>query len=315
MHIGVQVPLGVSGLSIGADIPFWHVEARQRYRYPITQDSQYISLPDREQVHRFRQYVHKDIGLKPGDWVKDSVGDTTGWLQWQRQWRYVWLLRSVQLGARVGISAPTGRYPSTDFPSSVPVGGDGHWGCALSVLPSCQLKEGLHIGVPFTLVMQSPHTRNRRIPTYTEAAQFSPLVGKAQVRPGATVRVAPYITVEHLVENVHFSLAYIRTKHFADTWYDKRPTMSTPSYLTRTSLPVSLAGMIPAIPLDKNRDYKKEQSLWESSYLSFDIEYQLAKHFSYATQAPVLRIVFDYCLSGERVARTHKISGQISWRF
>lgn len=315
MHVGGHVPLG-KGFVLGFHAPFWHLEGRQRYIFPITQDSQTISLPDAEQVRRFRQYVHRDLGLQPGDWIKDTVGDVSFWGQAGASWDYAWLFRNISLEGRLAVSAPTGAYANVAYPSSIPVGNDGHWGVALTVQPQAELKENIRLAVPVTVTIKPAATHKRRLPVFAEAPQFGALTGRVHVKQGATVTVAPELTMEHLVDDLHFSTAFVWTHHFADTWTDMRhDTTTIPSFLTRTTLPDPVPAGVTAAQQEALVNAviadKKARTDWRRSYIRFDAQYTLAK----TRIAPVLRIVFDYCISNTRAAKAHQITSQLSWRF
>lgn len=315
VNLGGSLPLGTF-FSLGFHAPFWHLEARQRYVFPITEDSQTISLPDAEQVRRFRQYVHRDLGLKPGDWVKDTVGDISWWAQGGYSWDYLWLFRNLSVEGRVAVSAPTGTYANMSYPSSIPVGNDGHWGVALTLLPQVEVKENIRLAVPVTVTIKPAATHKRRLSVFTESSNFGAITGRVQIKPGATLTIAPELTMEHLIDDLHFSLGFIWTHHYADTWSDMREDTTTkPSYLTRTTIPEPIpAGLTTAAQtaiINSVAADKKARTDWRRSYVRFDAQYATAK----SKFAPVVRLTFDYCLSNTRAAKTHQITGQFSWRF
>lgn len=314
-HLGIHLPIA-RGVTCGVQVPFWHMEARQRYDYPIAQNSQTISLFDAEQVRRFRRYAHQDFGLKPGDWHQQSIGDVTGYLQWARSWQYPWLLRSITFGLRAAVSAPTGIRADSAYPSAIPAGNDGHWVGSLSMLPSFELKEGLRLTVPVSVSGMLPHTASRRIATYAEPHVFSPLQGLVRIVPGATLRVMPQITVEHLIENVHCSIGYAWTKHWADAWYDKREDKTKPSFLSRETVPTALPNLTAAqqtLMVNQNKQNKKEKSAWERAYVTLDVRYEMSG--SQRAYRPQLRLFCDYCVSGSHAARMSNIGAQLSWQF
>jgi hypothetical protein len=313
VHLGIQIPY--KDWLFGAHVPFWHVEARQKYGYPITKDSQNISLPAVDQVMRFHQYTHQDFGLKPDDFVAESIGDISLFAQWGRSWNYLWLLRSASLGARLAISAPTARYANTAYPASIPFGGDAHWGIAASILPAAELQEAIHFSMPMTFVWQPKATHKRRVATYREPSIFSPLIAPVTVTPGATFRIAPQVTMEHLVDNLHCSLGYVRTTHWADDWDDARSDKTTPAFPSRNTVPSGVVTASAPQSLANMRDEHRTSTAWHSGYVSFDAQYEMSDVFQNTKNAPVLRLTYDYCLSGERVARTHQLTVQLGWRF
>jgi len=296
---------------VTAQLPLIHVEARERYEFPVQSSDQTLTLSDREQVRRLRRYVHSDLGLKTGDWWQDGLGDASMSVRWLQRWKYVGVLRSCGIGAQVAVSAPTGVCADRTYPASVSFGNDGHWGGSVSILPEIEVKEGWHINLPFSFTLQSSKTHTKRIPVYKEPAPFSPLEGSVKITPGVTLQWAPGIMVEHLFEDFHFMLGFVYTKHWIDKWIDMRANKDTVvSYLTRTP-----SGSITAALIAQNQYEKKMLSKWRSSYVVFDAHYILRDFFPRLANPPVLRLAFDYCLSGAKVARMHQVSAQLSWRF
>lgn len=312
-HLGIQLPY--KQWVFGAHIPFWHIEARQQYKYPIAKDTQYVPLPSINQVMRFHQYTHEDFGLKPDDFVAESVGDISLFAEWRKRWNYLWLFRSASIGGRLAVSAPTAAYANTAYPASIPLGGDGHWGIAASILPMAELQEGIRFRMPMTLAWQPKATQRRRVATYAEPSIFSPLVAPVTVTPGATFRIAPQIAIEHLADNLHLAIGYVRTKHWADDWEDARASKPTPAFPSRTTVPSDVITASVPSSLANMRDIHRTATSWFSGYVTFDAQYEMADIFASRKHAPVLRVTYDYCLSGERVARTHQLTVQLGWRF
>ena len=303
----------------GIELPFMRVEAREQYVFPISERDRGLSIPDREQVQRLRRYVHEDLGLTVGDWTHEGIGDLSVWGQYKQAWKHVWLLRSASLAGSIAVSAPLGSKRDELYAASIPLGGNGHWGIALCFTPEAELKEGWRLALPLSLTGQTSHTRVRRLSIYNEPALFSPLEAKTKIAPGLTLTFNPCLTVEHLSDNLHCSLGWNFTKHWADTVTDMRSdTTTVPSYLTRTTLYKPIVGSTLAMQrqnIAHNQADKKRLSKWHSHYLTFDVAYELYDVFPQLDTVPTIRFTLDYALSGAQRARSYKIGATFSWRF
>ncbi|MGD1997339.1 MAG: hypothetical protein PVJ92_00310 [Candidatus Dependentiae bacterium] len=317
-HLQAQLPLW-DHVMVGAYIPFMHVEARQRYYFPADGRTRY-SPSDRDQVERLQRALHSDIGLQSGDWQVDGLGDTTVWAQYERTWSYVGVLRQAQLGARLSCSAPTGRQRNEAFAASVPFGANGHWGVGVTVQPAAELKENIFLHLPCTFVWQAPRTTVTRLPVFNEPAAFSALKGAVRIKPGFSWCVAPQLSFAHAmgVDNLHLSVAFHYTRHYADVWEDVRSDKSVDSFLTRkTAYPgASAAATQQNIQKVNNgvREQKKHLSKTGAGYLVWDLQYELREFFS-SKHAPLVRASYEHCVTGYQTGRTNQLTLQIGWRF
>lgn len=316
--IRAQLPLWQHGMC-GVSVPLMHIEARQRYDFPANPTTQY-SYADGEQVRRLGRRLHSDIGLKSGDWQVDGLGDMTVWGEYQRTASYWGPLRTASLSGRVSLGIPTGRHRSERFAASVPFGGNGHWGLGLTVQPAAEVKENIFFQVPLTVAWQAPRSLVTRIPVYDEPAIFSALKGAVRIKPGLSLRLDPKLTFSHVmgIDNLHCSVTFAYTRHFADTWEDIRTENMISSYLTRDTLPVTTATMAQKYINDRIAEVeqkKKDSSKWSSAYLVWDALYELRDVFPTAKHAPVLRATYEHCITGYRAGRTNQLSVQVGWRF
>ncbi|MDQ5890376.1 MAG: hypothetical protein QG604_250 [Candidatus Dependentiae bacterium] len=319
LDLVAEIPVS-SELRCGLTLPLIHVEARQRYQFPVMSSDQAVSAPQVEQTHRFRQALHKDLGMVQKDWVLNSVGDLTGWAEYVKTWGYVWLLRTIQVGGRLSISGPTAKAEDVAYPASFALGNPGSWGFALSLISRFEVKESIWFQSPLTLVAQSVATREQRLPAYAEPMAFGVIKGKVKTVPGLTLSWEPSLTMQHFIDNVHLFLGFSLTKHYADRFYDLRLAPSTPSFLTRTSLPDDSAGSTldtrSQINLtNMNRGQKREYSAWKRSYIMLGAQYELVDLFPKLKHVPTLNLGLNYCIGATRAARMHQISAGLSWRF
>jgi len=302
----------------GVDLPFMRVEARERYVFPATKADKSLSVANQEQVQRLRRYVNEDVGLTVGDWTKEGIGDTTVWLSYAQRWGRKGLLRSSSLAGRFAVSLPTSSVRDERYASSIPFGGNGHWGIGVTLTPQAEIKEGWRFACPISFIGQTRTTRVRRLAQYDEADIFSPLKGKTMVQPGFTCTLYPQLTLEHATENLHVTLGWNFTKHWKDRVTDMRSdTKRVPSFVTRTQLPTfSLYSPAKQRELvDNNIERKRTLSSWHTHYITLHAAYELCDLFPAKRYAPLAQFGFDYALSGKNHVRTYTVTMAFSWRF
>ncbi len=320
-EIAARVPLGY-GLSCGALMPLWHVEARQRYQFPVAAVDQVIteSIPHIEQAHRFRQMVHADLGMVQKDWIVNVVGDLNLWVEHMQKWSRVWLLRAIHLVNRLSVSAPTGAKSDVRYPASFNVGNSGSWGISYTVVPRFEVKEGVWIQMPWTVTGQTSTQQQQRIAVYAEANQFGALIAPIKTTPGVSVSCEPSLTLQHIIDNIHISFGFSWCKHYSDTLVDMRNNPSVESYLTRTTIPEASFGATARYNdaqrmLAAQRKMKKSYTGWNRMYLLFGVQYELSDLFSRMKYAPVFNVGINYCISNSHAAKLHQVTAGLSWLF
>jgi len=327
LDLVAEVPLS-SQVKCGITVPLLHVEARQRYEFPVLSVDQSLPLAQVEQAHRLRQFVHQDLGMTQKDWIVNSIGDLSGWAEYTQEWGYIWLLRTLQIGGRISVSAPTAKVDDVAYPSSFGLGNPGSWGIGLSLMSRAEIKESIWLESPFTLVVQTPSLRNQRLPVYAEAMQFGALQGRVRTVPGITVSWEPSLFLGHFIENLHLFGGISMMKHYSDAVFDARGVGATPSYLTRSLVPqgsrvgvpngldgssLSPAGQGALVRLQQEQ--KKIYSSWHRTYLRLGAQYELVGFFAGIKHVPTLNFGFNYCIGATRSARMHEVSAGISWIF
>jgi hypothetical protein len=323
-------------LVCGVAVPVIKAEARQRYEFPVTENSQHFSPSDLEQVQRLRQATHRDLGFKQGDWVESGLGDATVFAASAQKWDRAWLLRTVEFAGMLEVTLPTSGSRNVEYPSAFPLGAGGGWSLGAGVRPRIELKEGIWISCPLLLAWQAPHTETQRLSVGLEAENFGGLIGQVKTSPGLTFSFLPKITFNHLIDNLHFSIGYYWARHYADTQEDMRSDQSAASYLTRTSMPDRTIRneqvlkvmaqeqqlppyLIRQIGHEASPEYCREQkvaySTWRRAILRLGMDYELVDLFPKMAKPPLLSLGLDYCVSSLQAAATHRLSASLSWQF
>ncbi len=327
LDLTAELPLS-SRVKCGFTVPLFHVEARQRYDFPILSADNTVSFAQVEQTHRLRQLLHQDLGMVQKDWIVNSIGDLSGWIEYAQSWSYIWLLRTLQVGGRLSISAPVAKTEDVAYPASFALGNPGSWGIGLSLVPRAEIKEAIWLQSPVSLVVQTPSLRTQRLPVYGEPLQFGVLQGLVRTVPGITVSWEPTVFFQHFIDNLHLFGGISIMKHYSDAMSDRRTNQATPSYLTRTTVPqgshVGIPGGIDGSLLASKAQaglaqlqqvQKKIYSNWQRTYLMLGVQYELVDLFAGVKYAPTLNLNFNYCVGATRAARMHQISAGLSWRF
>lgn len=317
--MNLSIPL-LPGFIVGAQVPLWHAEARQKYQFPAMSTDEPMSMPQKEQAHRMRQLLHADLGMVQKDWIVNSVGDVAVWAEGLKNWDYAWLFRTMQLGGRLSVSVPTAKKEDLSSPASFALGNKGAWGIAATFAPIFEVKESVWLRLPFTFAFQTTTVREQRLPVYAEPMQFGVLKGLVKTRPGLTFSFDPSLALEHLVDNLHVMLGFSFMKHYRDRLEDVRLDQSTPSYLTRSLLPADSLGAV--LPIREQQRavhdqivYKTEHTKWTRSYIMLGLEYELRDFFPARKYAPILNVGLNYCIGQNHAAKMHQVSVGLLWRF
>jgi len=317
--LNASMPLG-KGISAGLSVPLWHVEARQRYDFPVMTGDYVLSQPQREQAQRFRQMLHQNLEMVQRDWVVNAIGDVSCWAEATKTWHYWWLLRTMQWAVRLSASAPTAPKEDLAYPSSFALGNRGSWGFGIGLHPRFEIKECIWLQLPFSVLLQTPSTFAQRLPAYAEPRSFGVLQGVVKTTPGITLRFEPTLTLQHFLENLHVLVGLSWSKHFADKVVDLRQNPETPSYLTRSSLPEGAFGSTLSLAdqrrrLDAEISRKRAFSAWHTTHLMACINYELADIFTKMKYPPMITAGLQYCIGTKHAAKMHQVHVGLSWRF
>jgi|GEM_PF-2363025 len=304
----------------GIEMPIWHVETRQEYGFPVVSNDDSMLPAQREQVQRFRQQTHAYLGLAQKDWIVTGLGDVSCWVEGLHTWDYLWLIRTFQLSGTLFTTLSSAKKRDLSSPASFSLGAQSV-GIGLTLAPRAEIKEGIWINLPVSVVAQTPYQTTERIPAYAEPLPFGALTGTLRTVPGVTVAIEPSLVLMHFIDNLHLTFGLSWTKHYADRFEDKRPAGSSPSYLTRTALPANSFGAStqPAQgqwhSVQMNKYAKQASTNWHRTYLHLGLQYELTDLFPRLKYAPALDVALHYCVGDARAARMHQISAGFSWRF
>jgi hypothetical protein len=235
-----------------------------------------------QELEDSRRSVLQQIGIYGDFSTQRGVGDIDLYVRAGKYWEYTCKFRSIQVGGRLGLLIPTGERQNIHYPSSVPFGGNGHWGIYGAVDTLFELKQDWKVGLYVRLNERFPRTQCYRVPANSEMMNYGAVQASVKVSPRPTIVVSPYVDFECLREGLGVRLFYVLTKHWADEWRQG------------------------------NKDQKKiEQTSWGSDYFSVNILYDFGKVRPNCAIYPIMTFCWDipwYVFIADKVAKTDRIS-------
>ncbi len=244
---------------------------------------------DRLELDEDRRKLLTELGLIEGVTKQSGFGDIDWNLRAGYYWDHELKMRSITAGVSVGALIPTGVTREEGHPSSIPFGGDGHWGVYGALDGLFEIKEDMYLGLYFRVNKRFAHTRNRRMPVSTEPQIFGAICGPAKVDPGVTIIFSPYAILEHLRQGFGLGIYYTLTSHQQDKWCDERADQIVPT----------------------NLNLAEQTSKWGSDYVTVNVFYDFSNDWLGQPCAPIFSIRWDIPADffiTHRVNRTHKVS-------
>jgi len=284
----------VQWFSIGFSWFFMRVNSRQKFILGDTNLS--LGPGDELEINDTRRCMFFDLGLRESHSAQLGFSDIDSFLRVGRLWEYTLKCRRIDAGLSLGLLIPTGVKQELNNPSSVPFGGNGHWGFYVSIDALFELREDLKVGMLLRVNKRLPRTQLHRMPAVGEPQIFGSIVGSARVNPGATVIFSPYFMLENLRKGLGIGLYYTLTSHQEDEWNDRR--------LDKV-IPVNLKQVI-------------DFSSWGSDYVTLNVFYDFGKEKVKRSIDPIISFRWNIpamFFVSSRVVRTHEVALGIEFAF
>lgn len=284
----------VQWFSIGFSWFFMRVNSRQKFTLGETNLS--LGPGDELEIDDTRRCMFSDLGLRESHSAQLGFSDIDSFLRVGRLWEYTLKCRRIDAGLNLGLLIPTGVKQELNNPSSVPFGGNGHWGFYVSVDALFELREDLKVGMLFRVNKRLPRTQLHRMPAGEEPQIFGAIVGLARVNPGATIIFSPYFMLENLRKGLGIGLYYTLTSHQEDEWNDRRLNKVAPAKLKQVV----------------------DFSSWGSDYVTLNIFYDFGKEKVKRSIDPIISFRWNIpamFFVSSRVARTHEVALGIEFAF
>jgi hypothetical protein len=304
--------------SFGAFIPLMYVYTHDKFTfYQEKSDGVIAQLRPGElaQLDRIRRSVNEALGLHGGDWTRTGFGDLDLHARYNYHWNYELVMRRIDLAVQFGTTVPTGRRYDINYPSSVPFMGDGHWSLYLDLVSEFELKQDWKFGLMLGGAYQFNETKKIRIPVYQEPATFSALKADVKVEPGMTFKISPYIYADNLTDGFNAHLRYTYLRHNRDKWVDTRHDPSVKSYLNQPVGAEFYGKPLTEEEISENKKRKKNLSLWDAHYLTFQLAYDTKEGGNKWILDPIIYAIADYNLNGNGFSKTLQVTFGIELHF
>ncbi len=288
-------------IAVGGALSLMHVSTRYDYcvsneakkNLVICRGSEYF--PGREQaLEEARLNSNKLLCLNAGQWSATGLSDTELYLRFGTIKDYLWKFKQFDASVRVGAILPTGELRSLGAQSSIPFGGNGHYGAFLQGEIALELTDDIFFGFWLYGSKRFTKTSMQRMPMDCEALQYGVLVDCAQVTPGWSIACSPYVLFDDIQDGFGAYAGYTYIHHFKDGW----------RYNGTTYCP------------NLNRLY--DASDWTNGFFTIGIDYDFTKGVTIREYGP--RVYFDFTLptdmfSSQWVPKTYRINLGIEFHF
>ena len=286
-----------------------HANSRLEMTRNLREASALFSQPgDIQELFLVRQEMSEALDLCPGIWHKSGIGDIDVYLKakWKRE--YYLRCRRIDVGARVGMLAPTAPRRNINNPASIPLGGDGHWGVYGMIDADFDIHEDIQAGCLLQFIKRIAKTQCYRMPAVCnskcerpedevfEPINFGAIVGQAYVDPGITLNFTPYIAFKGVRDGLGFLLSYNITMHECDT--------------------VRAVGA--AAELHPNTRAIQFLSKWRSEHATLGVFYDCGYYYEERFHKPIVSFTWDIpvdWLLSKRSFRTHGVSFILETQF
>jgi len=264
-------------------------------------------------VDDYVRHMLHDVGLSRDQATRYGFGDIDWCLRFGYERTHYFKFRSFNIGARVGALVPTGKKRDISIPSSIPFGGNGHWGMYGALDGLFEVREDLKVGFLFRMSKRFPLTDRQRLPLQNEPGIFGVIAGNARVNPGFTFVFSPMIAFENLRPGLGASLSYTMTKHLEDKWSDARSGACAIPHLLDGDPVVENKKYIPV-----NLEQIEKLSSWGSDYFTLQVFYNFGTLEKDMQAEPIISFKWDIPVSlfvTDNIFKTHKISLGIECAF
>ncbi|KIX85537.1 hypothetical protein J120_01030 [candidate division TM6 bacterium JCVI TM6SC1] len=275
--------------SVGLDMAVMKVNSRINFELKERDIELVLSQVDYSQIDFIRRTMLNTLGVDCGYNVQRGFSDIDMYARYARIWNYQYKFRRIETALRMGVLFPTGKRINIYEPTSIPFGGNGHWGFYGQFEAEFEVKEDWFAGFWTRLSGRAPRTYTARMPAGKEHPRYGVVVGPARVSPSPTFVFMPYAVAQNLREGFGAGVRYNLVVHGQDSWEDAR--------IDKT-IPVNLHEL-------------RERSSWSSEYFSLNVFYDFGKVKVDRAMAPILSIVWDIpsvLLIGNHFPRTYRVT-------
>ena len=302
---------------IGFDWAMMRINSNIVYVLNPNNSSGAMTVEEAIALDEARRAMFSAVGLSCGNSSNMGMGDLDLYMRFDWTRCYVYKMRTINLGLRLGALLPAGQVHDINNPASIPFGGNGFYGAYVSADGEFEVREDWKIGYLARLSKRFARRRDVRFPlttpetiqvqdgntteTRTIARVWSPLfgitTGTARIEPGLSGAFYPYFRIENMREGLGMGIQYTIMVHAQDKSSDPCVIRNAPQNEVLTG------------------DFK---SSWVMEDFSFNVFYDFGKVNSCHRFAPIVEFNWDLPVSfiaAHDVPKTHKISLAIEFAF
>jgi len=268
------------------------VHSQNMFRFNKQESQSFILGDDCLDLNSSRATMHDMIGICSPNYHQVGFGDIDFYLRVGKVMDYVCKNRRIDLGFSIGCLFPTGCERDINIPSSIPFGGDGHFGLYVHFDSEFELKEDLKLGILARISKRIPKEKIQRLPIAKEHLLFGALRAPVKVSPGLTFLFNPYFSWENLRKGLGIRIGYTINYHDKDTWCDLRSKEDKEKTPAQTSKINNL-------------------SSWAYDYVNLNVFYDFGNLKFGRELSPIVTLTWDWptlWFVGRSVPRTHKVS-------
>jgi hypothetical protein len=254
---------------------------------------------DLDKLDEVRRQYFQEFGITGTSFSGSGFGDIDCYLQLGKTFDHDFKVRSLKLGGRLGVVAPTGHARENNVSGSIPFGGDGFWGGYVTIYAVAEVKEDFRLGCYLQLSKRFGDTRVIRVSVAGEPAIFGATVAPVHINPGMMVQLSPFIFMDNIREGFGLGFAYNYTQHRRDHLEDRRSEAEQKEFTLK----------LPEM---------SQKTKWTSSYITLSAYYDFGATKEVHGFEPIVSVRWDAPVewTGVRqVVKAHKLSVGLDFVF
>jgi len=266
---------------------------------------------DRLDLDTLRRVMFDELGITSGYAKQSGMGDLDLYVRYGSWADYIYKMRRIEAGLRFGALFPTGVRRNPDNPSSVPFGGDGHYGIYAQGDADFEFKEDWTFGLWFRVIKRFSRDQIMRLQVLNEQLLFGVERACVNVDPGVTFVGLPYVYFENIREGLGLGLQYTVISHLADSFAQFVSGDRIDLDYTVEQNPTGEGNTTKSTPLH-------ELSSWSSEYVTLNIFYDFGKMKDERNFSPIVSVTWDIPVSAlvaEKSAKLYNISLGVEFTF
>jgi len=278
-------------LFFGGSCLFMSVNSLQTFIFDIQESGLMPTEREISDIYDARCQMHKMLCMESQNSHQVGFGDIDVYLRLGYIWEFLYKFRRIDAGIQVGGLLATGVERKINCPSSVPFGGNGHYGFYVSADTELEFKEDMKVGLMGRFNKRFAKNSIQRLPLAKEHLLFGALQAPVQVCPGFSCIFDSYFSWEQLNKGFGACIGYTLVYHSEDTWSDLRPIDA------KESCPIDMCNI-------------NCFTSWAYDYVNLNLFYDFGKVKIDRDIGPVLTLTWNipaFLLVGKNAPKTHRV--------